>query len=92
MDGDRQESTSNGGAESEASRVPTIRLDQFLKFGQLVGSGGEAKVLIQQGAVAVNGETERRRGRKLRHGDTVVFDGETYDVHFSDQEDAEGAS
>lgn len=48
-----------------------IRLDQFLKFAELVGSGGEAKSLIQDGQVSVNGEVELRRGRKLQAGDTV---------------------
>ena len=49
-----------------------IRLDQFLKLANLVGSGGEAKILIKDGAVFVNGEVEIRRGRKLRAGDEVV--------------------
>ncbi len=49
-----------------------IRLDQFLKLANLVGSGGEAKVLIKEGAVLVNGEVELRRGRKLQAGDEVV--------------------
>lgn len=48
-----------------------IRLDQFLKVANLVGSGGEAKLLIQDGQVMVNGEAETRRGRKLQAGDTV---------------------
>lgn len=48
-----------------------IRLDQFLKVANLVGSGGEAKLLIQDGRVMVNGEPETRRGRKLEAGDTV---------------------
>jgi len=48
-----------------------IRLDQFLKLHGLAQSGGEAKHLIQDGAVKVNGETETRRGRKLRSGDVV---------------------
>ena len=48
-----------------------IRLDQFLKLANLVGSGGEAKMLIQDGQVQVNGQVEERRGRKLQEGDTV---------------------
>ena len=48
-----------------------IKLDQFLKLAQLVQSGGEAKHLIQSGAVLVNGEVETRRGRKLYAGDVV---------------------
>lgn len=49
-----------------------IRLDQFLKLANLVGSGGEAKILIKDGAVLVNGEVELRRGRKLQAGDEVL--------------------
>ena len=46
-------------------------LGQALKASNLVGSGGEAKVLIQGGEVRVNGEVETRRGRKLEEGDVV---------------------
>ncbi|PLX44500.1 MAG: S4 domain-containing protein YaaA [Deltaproteobacteria bacterium] len=52
-----------------------IKLDQLLKLADLVAGGGEAKVIIQSGEVSVNGETETRRGRKLRPGDSVVLDG-----------------
>ena len=48
-----------------------ITLGQALKASNLVGSGGEAKVLIQGGEVRVNGEVEKRRGRRLREGDVV---------------------
>ncbi len=48
-----------------------ITLGQALKASNLVGSGGEAKVLIQDGVVRVNGEVETRRGRKLHKGDVV---------------------
>ncbi|NJR69112.1 MAG: RNA-binding S4 domain-containing protein [Synechococcales cyanobacterium CRU_2_2] len=54
-----------------------IKLDQFLKFKNLVSSGGEAKMLIQDGQVEVNGEVETRRGRKLVPGDAVRFGGQT---------------
>jgi ribosome-associated protein len=50
---------------------PAITLGQALKASDLVGSGGEAKVLIQAGEVIVNGEVETRRGRKLVAGDVV---------------------
>ena len=46
-------------------------LGQALKATNAVGSGGEAKVLIQSGEVRVNGEVETRRGRKLEEGDVV---------------------
>lgn len=58
-----------------------IRLDQFLKLANLVGSGGEAKMLISDGQVMVNGEVEERRGRKLQEGDLVqVADSEPLTV------------
>jgi ribosome-associated protein len=50
-----------------------IKLDSFLKAVDAVSSGGEAKLLIQDGHVMVNGEIESRRGRKLRQGDRVVL-------------------
>ncbi len=52
-----------------------IKLDQFLKFEALVGSGGEAKNVILDGMVKVNGNVETARGKKLHRGDVVeVFD------------------
>ena len=54
-----------------------IKLDAFLKFAGLVGTGGEAKIRIQQGEVSVNGEVCTMRGKKLRPGDTVVLLGKT---------------
>jgi ribosome-associated protein len=56
-------------------RDDTIRLGQFLKLANLVESGGEAKPLIADGAVTVNGEVETRRGRQLAVGDVVVVGG-----------------
>ena len=50
-------------------RDDTIRLGQFLKLANLVESGGEAKPLVAEGAVTVNGEVETRRGRQLVSGD-----------------------
>jgi len=51
--------------------VPRISLDDFLKTGGHVGTGGQAKFLIQGGDVRVNGETETRRRRKLQPGDVI---------------------
>ena len=51
----------------------TMKLDQFLKWNNLVSSGGEAKVYIRSGKVRVNGQVELRRGRKLDPGDKVNF-------------------
>lgn len=61
-----------------------IKLDQFLKVTGVVGTGGEAKMLIQSGEVMVNGEVETRRGRKLVHGDLVGFGDEELMVEFED--------
>lgn len=52
-----------------------IKLDSLLKLANLVMSGGEAKLVIQDGLVLVNGQVETRRGRKLYPGDTVQLEG-----------------
>lgn len=57
-----------------------IRLGQFLKFAGLLDSGGDAKELIIDGFVSVNGEVERRRGRQLHDGDLVTSQGRTVRV------------
>ncbi|MEM6450174.1 MAG: RNA-binding S4 domain-containing protein [Cyanobacteria bacterium P01_D01_bin.105] len=49
-----------------------IKLDQFLKVTQLAASGGEAKLIIRNGEVSVNGDMELRRGRKLYDQDVVT--------------------
>lgn len=51
-----------------------IKLDSLLKFAALVGTGGEAKYVISEGLVEVNGETCTQRGRKIRPGDRVKFE------------------
>jgi ribosome-associated protein len=58
-------------------RDDSIRLGQFLKLANLVESGGEAKPLIADGAVTVNGEVETRRGRQLVVGDVVSLAGQS---------------
>ena len=62
-----------------------IKLDQFLKLARIVQSGGEAKHLIQSGAVLVNGEVETRRGRKLYPNDVVDVLGEQLVVQTDSQ-------
>jgi ribosome-associated protein len=57
-----------------------IKLDAFLKFAAAVESGGEAKTLIQEGAVTVNGEACTQRGKKLHDGDVVALAGMEYRV------------
>jgi ribosome-associated protein len=56
-----------------------VELYKILKFEGLVSTGGEAKLLIGDGQVTVNGETETRRRRKIVNGDVIVFRGE--DIH-----------
>ena len=53
--------------------TPFIKLDSFLKGENAVSSGGEAKAMIAEGYISVNGEVELRRGRKLYPGDRVVY-------------------
>lgn len=53
-----------------------IKLGQALKASGLVESGAEAKEVIVEGMVMVNGETDTRRGRKLYAGDIITFNGE----------------
>jgi ribosome-associated protein len=54
-------------------RGDSIRLGQALKLAGFAGSGGQARALVEQGAVTVNGAVERRRGRQLRAGDVVAL-------------------
>lgn len=60
-----------------AIRDDMIRLGQMLKLASLAEDGVEAKALIDNGLVQVNGEIEERRGRQLHPGDTVSVNGET---------------
>ena len=53
--------------------IKIMKLDQFLKWKNLVSSGGEAKIFIKSGSVRVNGLIETKRGRKLKKGDKVIF-------------------
>ena len=57
-----------------------IRLGQAMKLAGLVGNGAEAKDVITDGEGTVNGETETRRGRKLRDGDQVSVRGSSFTV------------
>ena len=55
-----------------------IKLQDAMKFANIVYSGGEAKALIQEGAVEVNGEVCTMRGKKLHPGDKFAFNGDVY--------------
>lgn len=57
-----------------------IKLDRFLKFVRVAGTGGQAKLMVQTEMVRVNGELETRRGRKLVAGDRVEVAGQTFTV------------
>ena len=61
-------------------RDDTIRLGQFLKLADLVGDGSEARQVLVDGRVSVNGTAEARRGRQLVRGDLVSLRGETIRV------------
>ena len=57
-----------------------IKLGQALKKASLVGSGVDAKMVIQDGQVQVNGQTEQKKKKKLHDGDVVTYDGETIQI------------
>lgn len=57
-----------------------IKLQDLLKLAGLTYTGGEAKVMVQEGLVTVNGEVCTMRGKKLRSGDSFCFDGQTYKI------------
>lgn len=65
--------------ESHEIKIHTefIKLQDLLKFAGAVETGGDAKLIIQEGRVAVNGEPCAMRGKKLYPGDRAVIDGET---------------
>ncbi len=57
-----------------------VELFKLLKFEGLVGSGGEAKYVISEGLVTLNGEIETRKRKKIVVGDIVEFDGEKMEI------------
>ena len=59
-----------------------IKLQDLLKFANLVGTGGEAKIIIQEGEVKVNGEVCTMRGKKIRPGDVVELGGQQLTVSY----------
>ena len=60
-----------------------IKLQDLLKLANLVGTGGEAKIVIQNGDVSVNGEVCTMRGKKIRPGDMVAVDGKELTVSYA---------
>ena len=63
-----------------AIREAPIELCQLIKFAGFAGTGGEAKMLISQGLISLNGVVETRRGKKVSAGDTITHDGKTLTV------------
>jgi ribosome-associated protein len=61
-------------------RGEMIRLGQLLKLADLVEVGADAKLLLEDGLVSVNGELEQRRGRQLHRGDVVTVEDESVRV------------
>jgi len=61
-------------------KTEIIKLDSFLKWAGLVGSGAEAKILIKEGNVKLNGVIEIQRGKKIKAGDVIEFSGENYNI------------
>ena len=62
-----------------------IKLQDLLKFASLVSTGGEAKIVITEGEVTVNGEVCTQRGKKIRPGDAVSYHGKSITVAYADQ-------
>ncbi|MEB3163244.1 MAG: RNA-binding S4 domain-containing protein [Prochlorothrix sp.] len=77
---DRPNPPDNTPPSPEPNPAPYIKLDQFLKVVGVAATGGQAKLLIQEGYVLVNEAVETRRGRKLRTGDRVSIDDEGWEV------------
>ena len=61
-----------------------IKLQDLLKFANVAETGGEAKLMVQNGEVMVNGEVCTQRGKKLRPGDTVKAGGQEYGLRYAD--------
>ena len=70
--------------ENVVIQTEFIKLQDLLKFANLVSTGGEAKERIQAGEVSVGGEVCLMRGKKIRPGDDVLFQGKHYTVAYAD--------
>ena len=75
-----KENISNTSTETVRIHTDFIKLEALLKFCGWCETGGEAKELVQGGAVKVNGEVCTMRGKKCRPGDTVELDGQTIEI------------
>lgn len=70
----------------DADGAEYIRLESFLKLQGLAETGGQAKLIIASGTVSVNGDIDKRRGRKLKQGDVVSLDDISMPVDFTADE------
>jgi len=70
--------------EVEISKQP-VELFKILKYEGLVSSGGEAKAVIDDGQVTVNGETETRKRKKIVAGDTIEFMNESFVIKLAEE-------
>lgn len=70
--------------KTEKITTEFIKLQDLLKLANLVATGGEAKLRVQEGEVTVNGEVCTMRGKKIRPGDVVCFAGEELTVSYAD--------
>ena len=68
--------------EIEITKVP-VELFKILKFEGLASSGGEAKMVIGNGLVKVNGAVETQKGKKIVSGDVIEFNGEAFKISFN---------
>jgi ribosome-associated protein len=75
--------------DTTADDQPTITLTNVLKISGFADTGGEAKILIQNGDVLVNGVIETRRKRKLVEGDVISVRGEEFVLELEDEDDPE---
>ena len=62
-----------------------IKLQDLLKFAAIASTGGEAKIMVQEGEVRVNGEVCTQRGKKIRPGDDVQVEDRHYTVSYADR-------
>lgn len=66
--------------EEISIRTEFIKADAFLKFAGVCATGGQAKWMIEEGQMSVNGEVCTMRGKKLRAGDTISVGGQTFRI------------
>lgn len=78
------------GRDGSGDEQPTLTLSEAMKLAGFAATGGMAKRRIQAGDVAVNGEIETRRKRRLRAGDEITVDDETFIVELEDEVGADG--